>query len=350
MAFGDFTVVRSTTKRVLNSSGVLAEVAVNTPALEFNADGSYKGLLVEPAVTNLALRSEEFDNAYWSKFSVTITANYDTAPDNTATADRWVSAGGSFPQIARTITVVSGTVYTASLYVKSDGTSQIQQRVIIGGTGVNFTPTNNWQRVSVTFTASSASVAFVIATNSPTAPASSFVLWGAQLEASSVATSYIPTVASTVTRGADSVTLTGASSLIGQTDGTLYAEVDSRMFGVSRVFLENSSNPDQSGARRRIGVLSTNTVYVQIGSTVLNCGAGVAGINKVALVYSASGFAGFHNGVKYGPNVATPYVDVASRINIGSTSASANIINGHNRSVANFPTALSDAQAIALTT
>jgi hypothetical protein len=33
MAFGDFTVVRSTVKRVLNSSGVLAEVAVNTPRL-----------------------------------------------------------------------------------------------------------------------------------------------------------------------------------------------------------------------------------------------------------------------------------------------------------------------------
>jgi hypothetical protein len=128
MAFGDFTVVRAGTKWVLNSSGVLSEVANNVPAFEFNTDGTYRGLLVEPAGTNLALRIE------------------------------------------------------------------------VGKTATPSTSLNFIFETRGTFTTQTASV----------------LLWGAQLETGSVATSYIPTVASTANRVADSVTLTGASSLIGQ--------------------------------------------------------------------------------------------------------------------------------------
>jgi hypothetical protein len=51
-------------------------------------------------------------------------------------------------------------------------------------------------------------------------------LWGAQAEQSSYKTSYIPTVASSVTRLADAAFKTGVSSLIGQTQGTIFVEVD----------------------------------------------------------------------------------------------------------------------------
>jgi hypothetical protein len=49
-------------------------------------------------------------------------------------------------------------------------------------------------------------------------------IWGAQIEAGAYATSYIPTLGATVTRGADSCSKTGISSLIGQTEGTLFGE------------------------------------------------------------------------------------------------------------------------------
>jgi hypothetical protein len=51
-------------------------------------------------------------------------------------------------------------------------------------------------------------------------------VYGAQLEAGSYATSYCPTLAAAVTRGADAASKTGISSLIGQTEGTLFAEIN----------------------------------------------------------------------------------------------------------------------------
>lgn len=156
---------------------------------------------VEKVRTNLVFESETFDSGTWGKSLVTITANFDTAPNGTLTADRFVSAGGAFPQIAQTRTVVSGTQYTASIYVKSDGTAQIAQAILIGGASASFTPTTSWQRVTVTFTASAGTASFVLATNSATSPASSFVIWGAQLETGDIATNYIPTTTAAVSVG-----------------------------------------------------------------------------------------------------------------------------------------------------
>lgn len=47
-------------------------------------------LLLGPALENRALRSNEADNAAWTKSRATVTANADTAPDGTTTADRLV--------------------------------------------------------------------------------------------------------------------------------------------------------------------------------------------------------------------------------------------------------------------
>ena len=56
----DFTVDRNSTKYVLGSGGDIISYATDEPAFEFNADGSYKGLLVEPAATNVMTYSEDF--------------------------------------------------------------------------------------------------------------------------------------------------------------------------------------------------------------------------------------------------------------------------------------------------
>jgi hypothetical protein len=48
--------------------------------------------------------------------------------------------------------------------------------------------------------------------------------WGAQLEDAAYATSYIPTTTASVTRVADAASKTGISSLIGQTEGTMFAD------------------------------------------------------------------------------------------------------------------------------
>jgi hypothetical protein len=59
-------------------------------------------------------------------------------------------------------------------------------------------------------------------------------LWGAQLEAGFNATSYIPTVASAVTRNADVISKTGISDLIGQTEGTIVCKFNFEKSNFSR--------------------------------------------------------------------------------------------------------------------
>ena len=57
-----------------------------------------------------------------------------------------------------------------------------------------------------------------------------YILYGAQLEQQSYATSYIPTNGATSTRLQDIATNSGNSTLINSTEGVLYAEIS---------FLEN---------------------------------------------------------------------------------------------------------------
>jgi hypothetical protein len=119
------------------------------------------------------LQSSSFDSATWTLFNQGAgitpvrTANVAIAPDGTMTADRLqcnqVSLGnGNRSAITQNVSVTSGVVYTFSLYVKSNN-----------GTNQNFTVGNSLLNASV---------------------------WGAQIEAGSYATSYIPTTTASVTR------------------------------------------------------------------------------------------------------------------------------------------------------
>ena len=152
--------------------------------------------------TNLIPYSEDFNNAAWVKSSVTFTPNYATAPDGTQTAYRLVSSGGSYPQFYTTLTGLTiGKTYTVSFHVKSDSTTQIEQHAHISGISpsITFTPTNDWVRIEYTRTATANSHAFVIFTNSGSASACSYLIWGYQVEEDGFVSAYIPTSGSTAT-------------------------------------------------------------------------------------------------------------------------------------------------------
>jgi hypothetical protein len=359
-------------------------VANNVPAFEFNTDGSYRGLLVEPGATNLLARSQEFDDAYWTKTTATISANATVAPDGTTTADKLIGNNlSTSSDVARAVTVTTATVYTSSFFAKA-GESSWVQLIATGTTGtsparlwVNLATgalgTNNsgfgtasvqsvgngWYRISATFTTTGTTTNYII-TNATGDNINGFAgdgtsgifLWQAQLETGSVATSPIVTTAGTANRVADVVSLTGASSLIGQTEGTIFTEVVfSRIDGVvDRGIIELSNTADN-----RISLLKyrTNRVeaYVRTGGVdqadILPATV-YSGTIKIALAYSANDIALYVNGVSVGTD-ALASIGACDRINIGSIFNNANALNDHVRSVALFPTRLANATLASLT-
>lgn len=84
-------------------------------------------LLIEPATTNLMLRSSEFDHAAWSKSNANVTANAATARDGSVSVDALledsINAGHYCFQ---GVTVISAATYTASFLVKAAGRSVFQ--------------------------------------------------------------------------------------------------------------------------------------------------------------------------------------------------------------------------------
>lgn len=199
---------------VLSVNGREVARTVGTPLLTLNSR------------YNLILRSEEFDNASWTKSGVTITANSDTAPDATTTADKIIAANNaSTTRTAyQSVTFVSGSTYTYSVYVKAAGYTKVALNELgsgrfgasfdlvavtatsVGGAGyVSSAITDagsGWYRCSVTFTAGSTSHAPAVVgyptgatvTASGVAYAGNgvdgIIAWGAQVEIGSSATTY----------------------------------------------------------------------------------------------------------------------------------------------------------------
>jgi hypothetical protein len=337
--------------------------------LDYPAAGGCPSLLVEPAATNLLLRSEEFDNASWTKVSggtgsvPVVTANTVTAPDGTLTADTIFLNAGSGTTINDTSRVVYNisltvTEHTFSVYLKGAVGGEQIQLVSPSGGFFRVVLTTEWQRYSITATgaatvAGRAGVSIRRGLTEPIDASATFYAWGAQLETGSVATSYIPTTAATATRNADVISKTGVSGFIGQTEGCLYAEVDVRNFvGFSRII---SISTGISTNRIEILYNTTNriTALVVVGGVeVVFISSAInqpLGAYKIAFAYAQDDFVLYVNGNQIGTDTSGA-VPATTRINIGSAFNDAAQLNDRIRAAAIYPTRLSNAELAALTT
>jgi hypothetical protein len=409
----DFTVGRllDTATRV-NASGNIEGVLANVPRIDYF--GGQASLLVEPSAINLSLNSQTWDasnNWQLSEGSGRVTVATATsgtlAPDGTSTANAISPTSGNithylFSNATGTISYVSGTVYTLSAFFKKGAgdSGRYVQIASRGGTtgflgnpyanfdlelGTTLTVSgsvadsnrasriqnygNGWYRCSLTATcsASSNSTVGVLAallttdTNARLGAAfagntSDYIFgWGAQLEAGSVATSYIPTTTGSVTRNADVISVTGVAGLIGQTEGTIYAEVDVRTLGAAKNILQI----DDGTATNRIGLFvdisPTRLTFLMSSAGVTNSLSGTVatGVIKIAASYSSGNVQVFTNGsflvsgtIATYPIVALNAISVGSRISSGVYSV---FLNDRILAAALYTTRLTDAELAALT-
>ena len=256
---GDFTVTRATTATRTNSAGLIESTTANMVRCDYSL-GSCPNLLLEPQRTNLALRSEEFDNVSWSKTGSAITSNTTTSPSGIPTADTFVGDGvlGNH-RVSQSFSATTGTVYTQTCYIKKNTNDFFQfyfaagqfgavafanfdlNNGVLGTVGAGSTASitnvgNGWYRCSITSTAivtasSSINLSLISSTTSPRAESNtlstSVFLWGAQIEAGAYATSYIPTTTASVTRNADIISLGNVytNGLISASGGTWFVEL-----------------------------------------------------------------------------------------------------------------------------
>lgn len=223
---GDFNFSRADGVQTrINKHGLIETVANNEPRLSYDlVDGKVSDcphLLLEPSRTNLVLESENFNNYFTKISSATITSNDIIAPDGSQSGDKLTK--GTAPLCLRRSSQVSiGIQYAFSVYAKKGSVDKIQ--LDIGDAGIQeFTLTDEWQRFEVTATPPTFTH---IDIEMPTGSSGDYIyLFGAQVEAGSYATSYIPTSGSTETRQADICNGSGNSETFNDSEGVLYTEI-----------------------------------------------------------------------------------------------------------------------------
>jgi len=226
-----------------------------------------KGLLLEESRANLLVRSEEFDNASWTKSAVTISQNSITAPDGALTADSLTatSSGSNIRFVVQSVSKAASAIqYAYSFWCKTiaggryitfsvdngsgagfSGGIDIATGAVTGGTvgaGGAFTSVtaiqhiNGWWRVSLVGTSTAdttvrvaINLAASLTTGYPSANLNAgdgIYVWGAQLEAGSSISSYIPTTGGSITRSADTTTIaaTNFPQAVRQSEGAFFVE------------------------------------------------------------------------------------------------------------------------------
>jgi hypothetical protein len=356
-----------------------------------------RGLLVEEQRTNLLLRSEEFDNASWSKPTSTVTANAAVSPDGTADADKVIvnngtnlgtgSGAGVRQDISKAASAIT---YTLSVYAKAgelnsailflaNGAASASARAtfnlaegtvgsptIVGAfasaSAAIFPVGNGWYRCRLTATSdtdtSMRDTIMPFDTVKTQGNGSDGVfLWGAQLEAGAFATSYIPTTSAQVTRSADIATITGAnfSQFYNQSEGTFVVGFDVASTATASKAVVTTND----GTSNNINLVYVSTgarVFGQVRSgdsdqALLN----VADITTntattVALAYKVNDFAAAVNGGAVTTDTSGAVAASQNALNIGYSSNYGGLyLNGHIRSIRYYPARLSNATLPSLT-
>ena len=253
---GDFTVARNSVATRVNQSGLIEEVDVNVPRLDYSAGGC-PVLLTEIESQNKITYSEDFSNAAWDKTNLSLTSNSIISPSGVLNSTKLIpNATSSQHKIDITRTVTNGASVSLSAFVKKGEykfcclyeVNSVKGRFFDlsngtqGGTFGTAPTTSNienygadWYRVSITTTVPSTSARYIlyvcdtISNTSFLGDATSGIhIWGAQLEEQPAATSYIKSNSgSATTREADLVNGAGSAATFNSLEHTFFIDLNS---------------------------------------------------------------------------------------------------------------------------
>ena len=297
-----------------------------------------KGLKVEATITNRATYSGTPENAAWTKTN--ITADNDDAgsssPDGVATANSLTAsaANGTFVQ-AYAITGDPAT-YTVSVWLKrKTGTGVVDLGAVEDGTGkAAVTVTTEWTRHFVTATTDGDDAgkdpAFYLELESDT---DAVYVYGMQLEASPVMTSYTPNATTAVTRGAEVLTYLIANNRTAEAETIVIKFAPGGTFANDGVERDISGTDTKNRAIFKVNTRSDVTSYPNItdsGSSVAI--SNTSPINNTKLVVSSvfqhvNPYANiFYDGVSKGTETVDDYINPlwGASFYLGSNNAGAN--------------------------
>jgi hypothetical protein len=380
-----FTNSSASSKWVYNAAGTLVNVAAGSLAVDYDpVTHAPRGLLVEPAATNILIGSN--DLSIMNTTAGTATVNNQAGPDAAMTADTFtedttVDTHGAYGAAAGPTTANGD--YTISRFIKmgtrryatvswADGTNGAYgvydlQSGVVGssaafGTGVLNSASiqalpNGWYRCILSARVNATTMYFTFGTaNAATVTADtygrqSFLGTGAtlffghgQIEAGTVATSPIPTPGGTVTRAADQVSIAPASINYSSTAGSWWAEWSVPAIVVNGRIIGNTS----ASAPLLMG---TNSVGILDGTTLSKSLTwAVNATHKAASAYAAGDRAVTINGatVAADAGVVTNLLAPGAAIYFGNGGSTP--MNGYLRKVRYLPRRPTNAELVTMTT
>ena len=377
------------------TAAVYEGITDNLPRLDYSGGASCPSLLLEPSRSNLIYHSEYLDGAPF-KSRLIVTDNATTSPEGVQNAGKIVATSVSGSHALDYIPSVIATDYSMSIYAKAGELSKFVLLTNNRGTnmargfdvsnGTTFAndlgygePTsysieavgNDWYYCTIQFPKTSAGTAGMGVYLNNDSGNYSFVgndvdgmyFWGWQAELGSYPTSYIPTYGTSASRAADSCEVTGASDLIGETEGTIAGEFTFKSTeGTNRLF--SISGADWN----TIGHIRFDMISLRPQAKIRSTGADIAevigtediaigSVVKFAVVYTSTTFKMFVNGAQIGStdtlsgSLPSPMNEIVVDALGGAFSSPTqnNQLNPYKQALV-FKTALTDAEAIALTT
>ena len=270
--------------------------ATNIPRIDYTTGEGV--VLLEPQSTNLIPYSQDFSNAAWIKDASTTLTGGQASPDGGNNAYKVEGTIGSSFLLDGGFSAI--TPQSRSIYMRADTNGVIYTLGDSQSNQINVS--TEWQR----FELQEVSNAFYgVDFRGVGVTLDTVYIWGAQVEALSYATSYIPTSGAIATRLADSLTGAGDATTFNSTEGVLYAEIAKRQDSNDNFILISLNNDASNSDANSVTIGFGNSVnfYVRVKSpsgdytsqTIL---ASSNEFHKIAIRYEQANIGLFIDGIK----------------------------------------------------